>query len=583
MTSKNIDPAISLVAAGRGRGRKRTDPDGRARLAVGIPAVAAHGFLGRCVQSVLAQEDAAPDILLVRNGRAVDLVCRYWQAQGLAVHRPRHNLGVAGAWNAACRWAWARGHDAILLLNDDMELAEPAILARFREAVDAEPRGLYFLTGRGFGAACISRVVWDELGPFDEGFWPAYHEDNDMHRRAALAGIPWRDVPGRSEHLGSAAIRTDRRLVALNLQTFPLTQQRYVAKWGGLPGYERFVRPFDGGTALPSVREAAVPAASEPATERATGSMRARARIPPPSIRPRMLVVVGVHNGFEILADSLGRLVEATDEADVLLIDNGSDRSLRDERWLPTRVRVHRNEANVGTYPVFAQALARGRGWDLLAILHTDLWIHEPGWDARVRAAFATDERLGLLGFVGSDEIDSSGGRGQGTMLNFSGVGMATPAEDHGRRIGDLRPAAVVDGCAMILRRDALEDVGIRPDFPPHHFYDRLISCQLLERGWHIGVLGVACDHLGNQTAGRQPGWPALAEAWAREHGIPAHNGGWDAAVFFEAERQFLTEWRDRKRFIPVRVLPDGSVQHTSQPGPLAIVTDPLRTHRQSH
>ena len=523
------------------------------RLAVGIPAVAAHGYLDRCVRSVQAQEGVAPDILIVRNGPAVDLVCRYWEAQGLAVHRPRHNLGVAGAWNAACRWAWLRGHDAVVLLNDDLELTDPAILARFREAVDAEPRGLYFLTGRGFGAACVSRVVWDELGPFDEGFWPAYHEDNDMHRRASLAGIPWRDVAGHSEHFGSAAIRTDRGLEALNQLTFPLTQQRYVAKWGGLPGDERFSRPFDGGTELPPVRELAGPVASEPA--------RGRARIRPPTVRPQILVVVGVHNGFDLLADSLGRLLEATDEADVVLIDNASDRPLRDERWLPAGLRIKRNERNVGTYPLFAQALALGRRWDVLAFLHSDLWVHERGWDVRVREAFERDGRLGLLGFVGSDEIDGSGGRGQGTILNFSGVGRASPAEAHGRRVADLRPAAVVDGCAMILRRRALEDVGVRPDFPPHHFYDRLISCQLLERGWHIGVLGVACDHLGNQTAGRQPGWPTLAEDWARGHGIPAHPAGWDAAVYQEAERHFLTEWRDAKRFIPLRVLLDGSVQ----------------------
>lgn len=517
--------------------------------------MAAHGFLNRCIRSVLAQEDVAPDIVLVRNGRAVDLVCRYWRAQGLAVRRPHHNLGVAGGWNSACRWAWVRGHDAVVLLNDDLELMDPAILARFREAVDAEPRGLYFLTGRGFGAACVSRVVWDELGPFDEGFWPAYHEDNDMHRRAALVGIPWHDVAGRSDHFGSAAIRTDRQLERLNQVTFPLTQQRYVAKWGGLPGDERFVRPFDGGAALPSVRDLSGSAASEPA--------RGRARIAPASIRPRMLVVAGVHNGFELLADSLGRLVEATDEADVLLIDNGSDRPLRDERWLPAGVRIVRNETNAGTYPLFAKALALGRRWDLLAVLHSDLWVHERGWDARVREAFGRDERLGLVGFVGSDEIDGAGGRGQGTLLNFSGVGMASRAEDHGRRIDGFRLAAVVDGCAMILRRRALEDVGIRPGFPPHHFYDRLISCQMLERGWRIGVLGIACDHIGNQTAGRQPGWSALARDWARKHRIPAHEAGWDAAVYLEAERQFLREWRDAKHFIPLRVLLDGSVQHT--------------------
>jgi ADP-ribose pyrophosphatase YjhB (NUDIX family) len=106
----------------------------------------------------------------------------------------------------------------------------------------------------------------------------------------------------------------------------------------------------------------------------------------------------------------------------------------------------------------------------------------------------------------------------------------------------DLRPAAVVDGCAMILRRQALEEIGIKPALPPTSFDDRRISCQVLERGWCIAVLGIACDHLGDETAGRQADSPAL---------------------YLEAERQFLTEWRETKHFIPLRVLADGSVLHT--------------------
>ena len=73
------------------------------------------------------------------------------------------------------------------------------------------------------------------------------------------------------------------------------------------------------------------------------------------------------------------------------------------------------------------------------------------------RDAFARDAQLGLLGFVGSSEIDSAGGRGLGTMLNFQGIGLGTSAEQHGRRMTDLQPAAVLDGCALIFRRLTLK------------------------------------------------------------------------------------------------------------------------------
>jgi GT2 family glycosyltransferase len=531
----------------------RSYPDAvrRPRLAVVIPTVAAHGLLGRCIEAVLAQDGIASDILLIANGPGFSVVGAYWARHGIEVRHHVGNLGVGSSWNHGCRWAWRRDHDAVILLNDDLVLTDRATLTRFRAAVDRDQRNLYFLAGRGFGVACVSRAVWDDVGPFDEGFWPAYHEDNDMHRRASLAGIGWRDVPGDSEHFGSATIRTDPRIAALNLRTFPLTQQRYLAKWGGLPGEERFTIAWDGAPATPSVRDL-VDADGH-------GLARRRSRVPAARRRPRMLIVIGVVGGFALLADVLDRLLETTHAADVLIIDNGSQPPL-DDAWLPRGVRVVRNPSNRGTYALFGQALDMSRGYDLVAFLHSDLRVHEVGWDDRVRAAFVADERLGLIGFVGSSEIDPSGGRGGGTILNFSGVGEGTKAEDHGRRIDDLRPAAVVDGCSMVFRRSALASIGRRRGFPPHHFYDRLQSCQLLEAGWRIGVLGVACDHLGNRTAGSQLAWKSLARRWAVRRGLEAPDDDWELALYREAERQFLAEWRDAKAFIPLTVLPDWSI-----------------------
>jgi len=42
-------------------------------------------------------------------------------------------------------------------------------------------------------------------------FWPAYYEDHDMAYRLKLAGIPCGEIPGLSEHFGSATIRKDPR------------------------------------------------------------------------------------------------------------------------------------------------------------------------------------------------------------------------------------------------------------------------------------------------------------------------------------------------------------------------------------
>jgi GT2 family glycosyltransferase len=77
------------------------------------------------------------DVVLVENGPGSASVCSAWESRGVEVHRSGRNLGVAASWNEACRWAWDRGHDTCVLLNDDVRLADAGSLALVRSAVDA--------------------------------------------------------------------------------------------------------------------------------------------------------------------------------------------------------------------------------------------------------------------------------------------------------------------------------------------------------------------------------------------------------------------------------------------------------------
>jgi len=224
-----------------------------------VPTIVLGGGLDRCLNSIGRQQGIAPDVLLVQNGPGVADVCGRWEARGISVHRPARNLGVAASWNWACQWAWARGHDAIALLNDDLALTDQGTLFRFRDAVECEPRQLYFLVGRGFSAACLTRTVWDEVGEFDEGFWPAYMEDCDYHWRAKLRGIPAGDLDIPSEHVGSMAIRSDTELEAIVSRLFWPRHARYQAKWGGYPGREVYSVAWNGGQPWPSLQDSACP------------------------------------------------------------------------------------------------------------------------------------------------------------------------------------------------------------------------------------------------------------------------------------------------------------------------------------
>jgi glycosyltransferase involved in cell wall biosynthesis len=251
----------------------------------------------------------------------------------------------------------------------------------------------------------------------------------------------------------------------------------------------------------------------------------------------------------------------------VVVIDNGQD-------YVPVDrdVYVDRPAKNLGVYPLFKYAFEEITG-DVLLTIHSDLLIGEKGYDKRISEAFENDFKLGLLGFIGSNEIDGSGGRGLGTTSNFLGLRwisgitavdshmwQGSPAHVHGKHDIGLSNAAVVDGCAMAIRRSAWDDIEFREKFPPHHFYDRLISTQMLDAGFHVAVLGIGCDHISGQTVAHEDRYYKLAEEWARAN-IPedrwAGNPGqwsWDQTLYQEAERMWLSEYRDAKHLVPIRV-----------------------------
>lgn len=298
----------------------------------------------------------------------------------------------------------------------------------------------------------------------------------------------------------------------------------------------------------------------------------------------KLAVVFPVLNQFPLAQTAIDLAIQGlSDPRDVQLvvIDNGSSGAFYPESEIAKsvgQIDVIRHEKSIGVYPTFWDVLKFEVVYaDIIAFFHSDLLVVEKGWDARVLAEFERNPKLGLLGFIGSNEIDSAGGRGLGTTSNFQGLvyheseggyrirehvihpdmmhWQGSPGAVHGAVNSGFTPATVVDGCAMIFRREALEQVPQRPDFPPHHFYDRLLSCEVRERGWDMGVLGIACDHISGQTVNQEPKYDEMAKEWAEAHGLTmegVHN--WDSVLYREAERQWLKEYRDEKRLVPCKL-----------------------------
>lgn len=282
----------------------------------------------------------------------------------------------------------------------------------------------------------------------------------------------------------------------------------------------------------------------------------------------RLAVIVYSANNeayTKLAVEHLERTVDK-DLTKIIVVDNGSDTPftmMGDE--------VIRYQTNIGGNAIFHRPFKDkwfGSHFDIpefLAFLHCDMMVWEKDWDQRVVDAFDADPLLSLVGFVGSNEIDEMGGRGGGTMLNyrgafFEGIGQASPAEAHGKRVTDLQPAAVLDHCSMIFRSSVLWQLTPQEGFfAPEHFYDKILSCEVLERGEHVAVLGIECDHFSGGIAPGNLLAEALRKRWLAAEKIEYNKARSDVAVYVESERRFKARFMSTG-FIPLRVQPDYSI-----------------------
>ncbi len=140
----------------------------------------------------------------------------------------------------------------------------------------------------------------------------------------------------------------------------------------------------------------------------------------------KLAIIFPVLNQFELTQVAINQAINnlsGKNDVELLVIDNGSDGYFN-----PTVTNTFKKEnlkfiesaQNIGVYPIFWEALKHTNA-DILAFFHTDLIVSEKGWDDRVIKLFEEKNNLGLVGFIGSNQIDSAGGRGLGTTSNFLG------------------------------------------------------------------------------------------------------------------------------------------------------------------
>lgn len=188
-------------------------------------------MVDRCIEML----DIDPRrVLLVDN--TPENLCKKYEDKEFNISYHPENLGVARSWNLGIKL----GHDWTFIVGCTMRFPEGfSAIVKMLETFDGDK---IFRTPQGWHCNAISKKLIEEIGYFDENFYPAYMEDSDFQRRMVLAGINqggYQDVPAYCQKTSQA--------MEVGLKTNPKRSTAYwIKKWGGDgdPNYPEFTKPF---------------------------------------------------------------------------------------------------------------------------------------------------------------------------------------------------------------------------------------------------------------------------------------------------------------------------------------------------
>ncbi len=209
-------------------------------LKIGIPVLNRGDLLTRLVESI----DVAAEVRIVVNrigpvDGSVAAAVRAMEERPpgpvrVVVERVEGNLGVSGSWN---RIIEGFGGDC-WIANSDIAFT-PGVLGEAMAQVAATRE---IVLHHLWAAACffVTAEFTRTLGWFDENFYPAYCEDQEMSLRSARLGVRRRNFTelgeGRVRHAGSETVKSAATPVRRFIQEAHGRARCYLERrWGALP------------------------------------------------------------------------------------------------------------------------------------------------------------------------------------------------------------------------------------------------------------------------------------------------------------------------------------------------------------
>jgi GT2 family glycosyltransferase len=206
------------------------------KFAIGIPTYNRADLLLPALM-FYAQDYPNTKILVIDNGKQDIKISN--NMPNLTIIKSDTNLGVAASWNQLCDKIFEQ-NDYAMILNDDIYLGRKEweidnFLTNYK-------KDLYIST-QDWCSFILPKKTFEQIGRFDEQFYPAYFEDNDYTYRLILNLKSIFQVPFLNPFLykSSQSILKEPSL----RDGYLLNEKRYAEKWGGQPKFEKFKKPYN--------------------------------------------------------------------------------------------------------------------------------------------------------------------------------------------------------------------------------------------------------------------------------------------------------------------------------------------------